>query len=87
VSLLHFHTQLLESLGWDEDALDEAMKRASEVYSRFLVENGENPTVYQFKKILKEEYSDAVVENLVAFYEVAAKFEEELKKDHGEYDD
>ena len=86
MSLLHLHTQLLESFGWDEEETDEAVRRAIEVHSEIL-SSGTQPTAYTMKKRLKEEYSEERVDNMILFFEACQRFKEELKKDAGEIDD
>lgn len=85
MSLLYLHTQLLESLDWDEDALNEAIKRTTELYASLNVT--QPPTVYELKKGLKEEYAEDVVEKLISFFEAAQVFEQQLKEDEGIQDD
>ena len=67
MTLLHVHTQILESLDWDEDALDEAMRRTSEIAEELLDENG-RVNVYRLKRELLQEYSEDVCNNLILFY-------------------
>ena len=86
MTLLHAHTQLLESLDWDEDSLEEALRRTSEIAT--MLQNNEGVvSVHQLKKSLRDEYSEEICDGLILFYEYAAKMEEELKQDNEEYDD
>lgn len=85
MSLLYLHTQLFESLDWDEDALNEAIKRTIELYASLNVT--QPPTVYELKKSLKEEYTEDVVEKLISFFDAAQVFEQQLKENEGIQDD
>lgn len=86
MTLLHVHTRLLESLDWDEDALEEALRRTSEIATTLQDSEGV-VSVHQLKKLLRDEYTEEVCDGLILFYEYAAKMEEELKKDEEEYND
>ena len=86
MSLLHLHTQLLESLDWDDEAVDSATRRATEIYAE-LIASDVQPTAYNMKKKLNDEYSETVTENLILFFDACSKFKEELSEDDGETND
>lgn len=83
MTLLHVHTQLLESLDWDEEALNEALHRTLEL-SLDLSNEEFRVNAYELKKRLREEYSAEVCDNLILFYEYTERIENELKKDSEE---
>lgn len=66
-------------MGWDDEAVDEATKRTVELAKEISVD-GQQVNVEELKKRLGEEYSEDVVSSLLRFFEVASRFEEELKK-------
>jgi hypothetical protein len=79
MSLLHLHTELLELMNWDEEAVDEATCRTVELAKEISVD-GQQVNVNELKKLLLNEYSEDVTNSLLKFFEVASRFEEELKK-------
>jgi hypothetical protein len=79
MSLLHLHTELLELMDWDEEVVDEATRRTVEI-AKELSTDGSNISVGELKKRLREEYDEDVTKILINFFEVASRFEEELKK-------
>ena len=83
MTLLHVHTQLLESLDWDEEALNEALHRTLEL-SLDLSNEEFRVNARELKKRLREEYSAEVCDNLILFYEYTERIENELKKDSEE---
>ena len=83
MSLLHLHTQLLELMDWDEDAVEEATARAVEI-SKQLSNDGLNISVSLLKKRLEMEYNTKVVSALIQFFEVASIFEAQLMQDEGD---
>lgn len=83
MSLLYVHTALLESLDWDEDATAEAMHRALEIGSELMDAEGV-ANVRELKRALSQEYSETTCDCLIAFYECAARMEQELKQDEEE---
>lgn len=86
MTLLYLHTQLLEALDWDEDSLEEAFRRTSEIATTLRDSEGA-VSVHELKKNLRDEYSEEICDGLISFYECAAKMEEEFKKNSEEYDD
>lgn len=79
MSLLHLHTELLELLDWDDEIVDEATRRTVDLAKEISID-GQEVNVEELKKRLREEYSEDVVNSLLKFFEVASRFEEELKK-------
>ena len=83
MTLLHIHTQMLEHFDWDEESVDEALRRTSEIAEELLASN-QQVNAYELKKLLRQEYSEDVCNNLILFYEYAARMQEELEKDSEE---
>lgn len=79
MSLLHLHTELLELLDWDEEIVDEATQRTVEIAKEISID-GREVNVGELKSRLREEYNEDVTNSLLRFFEVASRFEEELKK-------
>lgn len=81
MSLLHLHTQLLELLDWDEEAVDEATNRTTEI-AKELSSDGVSVNVFSLKKRLELEYNTKIVGALIQFFEAAAVFESQLTEDN-----
>lgn len=85
MTLLHIHTQLLESLDWDEGALDEALHTMFELGVNIQNQEG-RINVYELKKMLLEQYSEETCDCLIQFCKSAEIMEKELIEDIGEVD-
>jgi hypothetical protein len=79
MSLLHLHTELLELMDWDDEVVDEATRRTVAL-AKEISSDGQEVNVSELKKRLREEYTEGVTNSLLRFFEVASRFEEELKK-------
>jgi light-regulated signal transduction histidine kinase (bacteriophytochrome) len=79
MSLLHLHTELLELMDWDDEVVDEATRRTVAL-AKEISSDGQEVNVSELKKRLREEYTEDVTNSLLRFFEVASRFEEELKK-------
>ena len=80
MSILHIHTELLEEMGWDDDALDEAMSRAVEIAKDLGVDEESGMNAHEFKKSLRIEYSERVSELLCSLFIATTQFKKELEK-------
>lgn len=83
MSLLHLHTQLFEMMDWDEEAVEEALKRTVEL-SKELSGDGINVSTVELKKSLEEEYNKDIAKLLLDFFQIASNFEKQIDEDDGE---
>jgi hypothetical protein len=83
MSLLHLHTQIFEMMDWDEEAVEEALKRTVEL-SKELSSDGVNVSTIELKKSLEEEYNKDIAKLLLDFFQIASSFEKQIDEDDGE---
>jgi hypothetical protein len=81
MSLLHLHTQLFELMEWDEEAVEEALKRTVEL-SKELSNDGVNVSTTELKKSLENEYNNNIAKLLLDFFQIASSFEKQLDEDY-----
>jgi len=81
MSLLHLHTQLFEMLDWDEEAVEEALKRTVEL-SKELSSDGVNVSTAELKNSLENEYNKDVTKLLLDFFQIASGFEKQFEEDY-----
>ncbi len=77
MTLLHFHTALLELLDWDEEAVEEAIKRVVEIALE-ISSDGTSVNERLLKKRLSDEYSERVSASLLDFFKATSAFEKEF---------
>lgn len=80
LSILHIHTELLEEMGWDEEAVDEAMSRSIEIARELGVDEESGMSAYEFKKLLMLEYSERISSLLCSLFIATELFKKELEK-------
>ena len=66
-------------MDWDDEVVDEATRRTVAL-AKEISSDGQEVNVSELKKRLREEYTEDVTNSLLRFFEVASRFEEELKK-------
>jgi hypothetical protein len=81
MSLLHLHTQLFEMMDWDEEAVEEALKRTVEL-SKELSSDGVNVSTIKLKNSLENEYNKDIAKLLLDFFQIASGFEKQFEEDY-----
>jgi hypothetical protein len=81
MSLLHLHTQLFEMMDWDEEAVEEALKRTVEL-SKELSSDGVNVSTIKLKNSLENEYNKDIAKLLLDFFQIASGFEKRFEEDY-----